>query len=109
MPCNVNKQNSQLTPRIPLSPPQQFRVSDSSTGQPREVLLTDHSMVAAKLQMQQAEMGRVKEHLDTLGKSVKALDAQARGAKDRLASCREAQMMLTNRFLLVLKRVQVRQ
>jgi hypothetical protein len=55
----------------------------------------------------QAEMGKVKEHLETLGKSVKALDAQARGARDRLAQCREAQMLLTNRFLVVLQRIQV--
>lgn len=83
-------------------------MTDTSTGQPREALLTDHRMVEAKLQSQQAEMGRVKEHLEMLGRSVRALDAQARGAKDRLARCREAQMLLTNRFLVVLQRIQVR-
>ncbi len=88
-----------------------FRVLDTTQqapgGQPREVMLSDRKLVQAKLEYQRAEMQRVQEHLERLGVGVQSLDGQAKGAKERLARCREAQMGLTNRFLVVLQRIQV--
>lgn len=84
-----------------------FRVTDTSTGVPREVELRDRSAIEAKLKGQQEEMRRVQEHVERLGGGVKALYSQARAAKERLARCRDAHMELTNRFLAVLQRLQV--
>ena len=84
-----------------------FRVTDNSLGVPRQVLLTDHGAIQSKLQNQQAEMKQIQEHLQKLGVGVQALDGQAQAAKERLARCREVQMGLTNRFLVVLQRLQV--
>ncbi|GAB5030612.1 carbohydrate-binding protein [Nannochloropsis oceanica] len=84
-----------------------FRVTDNSLGVSRQVLLTDHGAIQSKLQNQQAEMKQIQEHLQKLGVGVQALDGQAQAAKERLARCREVQMGLTNRFLVVLQRLQV--
>ena len=51
----------------------QFRVLDTSTGVPREVLLTDHRQVENKLNTQKNEMMKIQQHLDTLGKNVSRL------------------------------------
>ena len=84
-----------------------FRVTDTSLGVPRQVLLTDRGAIQTKLQNQQGEMKQIQEHLQKLGGGVQALDSQARVAKEKLARCREVQMGLTNRFLVVLQRLQV--
>ena len=48
----------------------QFRVVDMSTGQPREMQLTDYRQIENKLQSQRADMEKVNTHIGSLRQAV---------------------------------------